>query len=900
MRKIGSQDPPPLDGSTAAAHEPEPLPTVSTPTADAAQRGGARLLRAEFLQGARIGRYIVSGVLGSGGMGVVAAAYDPTLDRKVAVKLIHARHRDDVGYRLRLEREAQAMAKLSHPNVVTIYEVGEHDGDLFLAMEFIKGRDLRAWSQDRRTHWRQVLGVFIQAGQGLAAAHRVGIVHRDFKPANVFVGDDGRVRVGDFGLARQGAEVGDEAAETRERALASPGSLPLGQVLTRAGSRIGTPAYMAPEQLEGGTTDARTDQFAFCVALWEALYGQRPFEGDNESELLASIAAGRRVPPPAGHQVPSWVRRALDRGLSVSPDERYPTTEGLLAALQADPTRRRRITALVVAAALAGAGTLGLRYRLESQQVAACEAEGASIDAVWNAAVELKLRQGLLATGVSYAEATADRVVPYLAAQARAWQTGRTEACLDARVRGTWDEATLERSRWCLEERRIELATLVAELSHASPRSVPNAVFAAAGLSRLEPCRDAHRLALSPALPKDWLGVEAVLVKLSHADAVQVSGEYERALAAAREALASAEALASPRLVATALLKQGRMLGLSGKYTEAEAALEDAYFRALEAGALEVAAEAAVMLSAAVGYVQARPNEGRWWSRHATSILSLLGLPEDDLLRAYALGSLASVQEAAGAYAEAKELGQRSLVIYEKSLGPDHPSVATALNNLASAYGLTGDYAQAKERYERALAIREHVLGPDHPYVATALNNLAAILGMMGANAESRPLYERALAIRERALGSDHPDLADPLEGLANVHQAAGDQDAAKALHERVLTIREATLGRDHPYVAFSLVGLAQVALAQGRAQDALGPAERALRILAASSRPAEELAQAHFTLARALWDAPHGQGRDRDHALELARGARDVLRAAKGKERELAEVEAFLRVNGP
>jgi tetratricopeptide (TPR) repeat protein/predicted Ser/Thr protein kinase len=867
------------------------------PTTDAREFPGVAPVRVDPVEGARIGRYIVLDVLGSGGMGVVVAAYDPTLDRKVAVKLIDARHRGDAGSRLRMEREAQAMARLSHPNVVTIYEVGEHEGDLFLAMEFVKGRDLCAWLRERRVDWRQVLEVFIQAGRGLAAAHRVGIVHRDFKPANVLVGDDGRVRVGDFGLARQGKEVDDEVAVTRERVQVSSDSLPLGQVLTRAGSRVGTPAYMAPEQLESGTTDMRSDQFAFCVALWEALYGRRPFTGDTELELLTNMIAGRREPPPAGRSAPSWLRRALDRGLSLAPDSRYPTMDAILAALQADPTRRRRIVAAVAAAALAGAGGLGLQHYRESQQVAACAAAGASIDAVWNEVAESRLRHGLLATDVSYAEQTAERVMPYLAAQADAWRAARTESCLDAKVRGTWDTATLLRSEWCLEERRIELATMVTELSQATPRTVQNAVFAVAGLEPIEPCRDAQRLARAPALPHDRRGVEAVLVKISRVEALQVAGDYEQALLTAREAIEGAKALGSPALVASARVRSGQMLGLSGMFAEAEATLADAYFGAFEAGALEIAADAAMLLSVAVGYVQARPTEGRWWSRHATAILSILGIGEDDPLRARALATLASVQDGAGELAEAKALGLRALAIYERALGPDHPAVATALNNVAGSYGMMGDYAEAKAMYARALAIRERALGPDHPYVATALSNLGTILQMMGEIEPSRPLFERALAIRERVLGREHPDLADPLDGLAEVQQTAGAYEAAKALHERALAIREAKLGPVHPYVAVSLVGLAEVALAQGRPLDAIPLAERSVKIREGVGA-VEELAEVRFVLARALWDAPDGQGRDRERALALARQAGEVLRGVKGKERELAAIEGFLKAN--
>ncbi|MEZ4428782.1 MAG: serine/threonine-protein kinase [Nannocystaceae bacterium] len=211
----------------------------------------------------RIGRYVILARLGAGGMGVVVVAYDPKLDRKVAIKLLNNLRDGDRESRLRMEREAQAMARLAHPNVVTVYEVGEFEGHLFVAMEFVKGKNLNAWLREREPSddWRTTLDMFIQAGQGLAAAHQAGIVHRDFKPDNVFVGDDGRVRVGDFGLARREDEAAETPATRVWEKIADTSAL--AHDLTTTGMAMGTPAYMAPEQFLGQSIDARTDQFAF-------------------------------------------------------------------------------------------------------------------------------------------------------------------------------------------------------------------------------------------------------------------------------------------------------------------------------------------------------------------------------------------------------------------------------------------------------------------------------------------------------------------------------------------------------------------------------------------------------------------------------------------------------------
>ncbi len=238
----------------------------------------------ELDAGPAIGRFLVGGVLGQGGMGVVMRARDPELGRDVAIKLLQPGQRGLAG--LRLGREAQAMAKLSHPNVVNVYDVGEHDGAMYIAMELVEGSTLRAWRQAATRTWREVLAMYVAAGRGLAAAHAAGLVHRDFKPDNVLVGADGRPRVTDFGLvAADGRAV--ESGDTRGAALDAN--------LTVQGSVLGTPAYMAPEQWRGETVDPRTDQFAFCVALWEALHGERPFEGETTAVVRQAILDGAPV-----------------------------------------------------------------------------------------------------------------------------------------------------------------------------------------------------------------------------------------------------------------------------------------------------------------------------------------------------------------------------------------------------------------------------------------------------------------------------------------------------------------------------------------------------------------------------------------------------------------------------
>jgi serine/threonine protein kinase len=305
--------------------------------------------------GVRVGRYVIQRLVGRGAMGTVYAANDPDLDRQVAVKLLRAgvlsdtaRHRT----RARLLREAQAMARLSHPEVITVYDVGAFGNELFVAMEYVEGETLRRWCVGQSRSCAEILAVYERAGRGLAAAHEAGLVHRDFKPDNVLVGRDGRVRVTDFGLARS-VERHEGSSLPSSGAVAGSEPIVLTTTLTRAGTLIGTPAYMAPEQLRGGAADARSDVFSFCVALYEALYEERPFEGSTVLVLQAAIEQGRVRAPPLLTRVPMRTRTVLLRGLRAAPDERWESVRALLEALavaRAAPQRRQVLAGIAVAA----------------------------------------------------------------------------------------------------------------------------------------------------------------------------------------------------------------------------------------------------------------------------------------------------------------------------------------------------------------------------------------------------------------------------------------------------------------------------------------------------------------------------------------------------------------------
>jgi predicted Ser/Thr protein kinase len=311
----------------------------------------------------RLGRYRVIREVGAGGMGTVYAAHDPDLGRVVALKLLRADAPAGLEYRARLGREAQAMARLAHPNVVAVHDIGTVGDQLFVAMERVEGGTLRAWMRASQRSFREIADVLCAAGRGLAAAHAAGVVHRDFKPDNVLVGTDGRVRVTDFGLARLAA-----AERQPEAAQPPPEDSPI--TLTLSGALLGTPAYMAPEALLGERVDERSDLFSFCTTFWEALYGERPYAGRNLAQLRAAVVDGALRPRPKDSGVPDAVHQALERGLCVDPSARWPSMNALLVAIEAGArppawSAKRRagaLLALLVMGAIGIAAWRGMRH----------------------------------------------------------------------------------------------------------------------------------------------------------------------------------------------------------------------------------------------------------------------------------------------------------------------------------------------------------------------------------------------------------------------------------------------------------------------------------------------------------------------------------------------------------
>jgi eukaryotic-like serine/threonine-protein kinase len=870
-----------------------------------------------------IGRFEVIGPLGAGGMGVVFAAHDPELDRKVAIKLVAVgRTGSSPSSQARLLAEAQTMAKLSHPNIVTVHEVGTHEGGVYVAMEYIDGETLDRWIARARPGLAAIMAAFEEAGRGLAAAHLVGVVHRDFKPSNAMIDRGGRVRVLDFGLAID---------ETKSGTLAITRSTDSDRSRSTIG---GTPLYMAPEIADGSPASALADQYAFCVSLWSALFGAHPYQRDGLDGTLAAMRDGG-PPAPSGSTVPAWARRVLARGLGPA-TKRWPTMDALLEALAGGRARERRRRIMVGSAGVACViGSVLVARQLDvRQRTRACEREGAEIDAVWNDEVRASAHAGIVGGGTSWAVATAEKVLPRVDEAAAAWRSARTTACLEAGLHGHWDADTLDRSLWCLDGDRMELESFVGELAHGRTSVVQGAVVTAAGLGPPASCLDREFLErLPPPPPTQREAVRQVRRELHRSDTVLRDGDADGALAIVRAARAQAEGLEWPPLVASVKRREANLLERTGAYAEAEALGREAYFEAARVDAWQTAASAAVDLGYLVGLRQRRTVEGLDWVGHAEiaesrapdpmglRVARRLGLaasihmqrselPEalaaaeetvaiverafgpDHPIVANGLNNLGATLEAAGELERAREVHERGLAIRDATLGPDHPDVATSASNLASVLESLGQLEGAAAGYERALAIRTAALGPDHPLVAKSQSLLAAVLVARGELARARDLQTRALATMERAVGPEHGDVGIILLNLGALEFESRELASARAHLERALAIQEKAVGVEHPTYAQTLTNLAEIRLALGEHASASEALARAVAIFDAhEGRQGGEL-EAHFLLAKALVATGGDRLRARAEA-ELARvGFREL---GPGKTEALALVDAWL-----
>ncbi|MCA9655882.1 MAG: tetratricopeptide repeat protein [Myxococcales bacterium] len=897
--------------------------------------------KVRYPPGTAVSRYVILYEVGAGGMGVVYAAFDPQLNRKIALKILtpkaSQRSRGTDQAAVRLMREAQAIARLSHPNVVNVYDVGRHRDAVFVAMEFIEGETLTRWLEQRSPSLEEIRDVFARAGKGLAAAHDAGLVHRDFKPDNVLVSPDGRVRVLDFGLARADPSLASNLSQVshvshlsmdddEDEEPPSPDGVPqardfgdsdvLSSPLTLDDAVVGTPRYMAPEQHAGVGVDPRSDQFSFCVALYQALYHQDPFPADRLHELVLLKQEGRvaALPPDAG--VPTWLEDLVMRGLAPRPVDRWPSMHEVVDVLEHNPEagRRRKLAwggGVVLLAVVMGVAS----NRLGTSEAQPCQDGSTHVEALWGDGQRAAVREALLGTQLPYADHTWQEVERRIDADLVAWQDAYRDACEATRLRGEQSDELLDLRMACLQDHLSEVRAVLDVFDQPDPAVVQRAVSIVSGLPGLEPCADTERLRAALPPPEDEQTadeVERQRQKLREVGALRSVTRVAEARTLAEEVLARAEDLDYEPLRVEALLGVGVVLEQAGDYDESEEHLRRALWGALRIRHDVMAARAAIQLVSVVGDRLARYDEGLTWFEQASALLdrideqggtraSLLNnvgnvwhrKGDNDkaldyyqqalALREALVGrespvvaieriNLGNAQLALGRYEEALVSYEDAKGVLERTLGKEHPQIAMAVASIGIVYNQTGRYEEALVQHREALRTFESWLGPDHLWVATTISNAGVALRGLRRYDEAEANFRRAQGIFEESLGPDHPEVARCLGNLGEVRADQGFVDEAMQLHQRALELRRQRFDEDSDLVVASRLAIADLRRRQGDAAGALVALEDLAKTAADAELDAGLRGDLHFMLAKARWDA--GQLRTRvDADLERARG---------------------------
>ncbi|HEY4057149.1 MAG TPA: serine/threonine-protein kinase [Kofleriaceae bacterium] len=795
------------------------------------------------LLGVTIGeRYAIEKILGKGGMGVVYLARDKSLDRDVALKVHHAG-----SHEARLAREAQAMAKLAHPHVVTVFEIANVGDRMYVAMEYVRGLTLRGWLKTQH-ETREIVDTVLGMGRGLAAAHAAGLVHRDFKPENVLVGDDGRARVSDFGLAGSGGELA--GARPSDSAFSK---------MTETGEVMGTPAYMAPEQIVGERVDARSDQFAFCVTAWEALYGKRPFDGISPFSMLNAIE--RRELHDGRGKLPR-VRAVLEKGLAADAGDRYADMPALLAALEHAATSRRWIYVAL------GAGVLGLAAIGATALLARgtspgpmCVDGNERLAATWNADRRAEITRVLSTQGLP---STAPILVQHLDAYADAWATQYSAACTATNVRAEQSADLLDRRMTCLERNRVAFDTLVDQLLHADRSVAEKSIGATLQLPSNESCADGNALlALAPP-PKDLdnrLKLGVATAQLANAEALRMTGKYDSALAIANQVADSARAIGYKPFIADAVGLVARIEDQKTKYVDEEKHIYEALHAAEAGGDLREAADLWCLLVNDVGLHFERQEEADHLLGLADAAIERAGNSPD--LRGHYWKVRGNLYVKEGQYQQARDAFVEEAKFHAMAYGPTDPSVAHARVAEGTQWENLDNFPEAKKRYEESRDILVKALGPEHPDVVYAYENVAVITGRMGEPAKgveelqkvlelsNRVLGEetersaeiidemsalsleqekwddalkyasRAAEIFTRVVGPEHSLTMDALAHLVMAKKHTGHLEEAFELQTRIVAITEKQRGPEHPKLAYKLQNLGSIELDRNHPREA-------------------------------------------------------------------------------
>ncbi|WP_224363235.1 protein kinase domain-containing protein [Hyalangium versicolor] len=879
----------------------------------------------ELQRGTTVGRFLILHAAGTGGMGTVHAAYDPELDRKVALKFLHAPGGTPLveNAQARLLREAQATARVSHPNVITLYDVGLHEGHVYMAMEYVEGSTVSEWLKAAPRSWREVLAVFRAAGQGLAAAHAAQLVHRDFKPSNVLIGKDGRVQVTDFGLARLATSREDAATqESLELLTKVPAGTPprLHEALTRTGQIVGTLQYMAPEQLRGAAADARSDQFSFCAALYFALFGQRPFEPrrmldalkqtrtrdtaepqtaplpsssrrERKSFWTGSREATDKLPPliqepPREPRIPGWLKQAVMRGLSLSPEDRFASMEELLTHLSGPRSTTQRLWAAAIVGVIALVA-YPLAFHELFTQPDPCAGAERKLAGAWDSTTQERIQRAFLASGRPYAASTWETMRKALDGYAERWARMQTQVCQATHERMQTADTGLAARQDCLEQRRVQMEALAQVLAQADGRMVDRAQDSLGALPALERCADVEALTRTvrpPTTSEAQAKVQDLQARLARVRALGTTGKHAEALALAEPLLAEARELKHAPLLAEALHEVASYRAKTGDAKTVTSLLLEAWWAA-EAGREDaLRAEMASELAYQVGFMEANSQGGRQWGRHSQAVLERMG--GDDALQADLQLRLSAVAAREGQFAETKDLIERALALNDRVRGPRHPKRTYLLTNLGNAYTDLGQPQRGRELLEEALSLHDQLFGVGHPGSIVIRINLASVLTLLKDFQGAQHQLEQVIAAAPASIGAGHVLTGHAHRLLGSNFLEAGQFAEALQAHEKALAILEKALGADHPDVGLVLCNIGQVHVKQHQARTALPYLERSLAI---GNPNASLLAETRFALAQALMEL----GRSPERVRELARQAREDFQAADMKE-QTAQVEQF------
>ncbi len=756
----------------------------------------------------RIGRFEVLEVLGDGAMGRVYRALDPELGRHVAIKVRHTGGVLDADADERLRREAQALARLSHPNVVAVHETGRHADTSYVVMEYVDGVTLDRWVATPRKP-RDVIDRMVEVARGLAAAHAVGLVHRDVKPQNILLPATGAAKIGDFGLARL-----DVAS--RSELPASGATLDLAMALSLTGSLAGTPVYMAPEQLRGELATERSDQFSFCVTLFEALIGSRPFSRAPESggapperalaastgragsgtsggirALLAAIERGSLELPAA---LPARVRAALARGLDADPARRFASMADLIAVLAPRSTRTRWLALGAAAGALVA---VAAAYAVAADPAASCAARDPIAARAFGPERRFAIRARLAGQHAEVEGRTADRA---LDEYGRRWEAARARACRASDRPARFGD----RQRGCLDRALRRADDLGLVLMAPMRGAVNEAARAVEALPDPEPCVRGELVergvaALVPVVAALDLRVDRALNLERAGRAGHVSLEADGTIAAAR-------ALRHAPLLARALLAQAALDAAAERFTAIEPLLDEAARVASAASEDELVAEAWTRRIYLAAVELGRVDEARRWV--AVSDAAILRAGDPPRLRALLHVSRGVLFNEQGAFAEARRELEAALAIHERARPRATLEIAQVHTDIALVLMRAGQRPEARVHLEAALGLLRSEHGDLHPRVIKTLNDLGALLTDTDLRAALAYL-EEARRLGEQLLGADSELVAMSLNNLAIAWNRQGDLPAAVAAYRQANESYRRRFGSTHPRVAITLANIA-------------------------------------------------------------------------------------------